>query len=60
MGSKDIPIESLQQQDINLSQKTQISYATQTSTDSGKIVIDLGNGAFINIGPQSAVTLQQS
>lgn len=60
MGSKDIPIESLQQQDINLSQKTQISYAAQTSTDSGKIVIDLGNGAFINIGPQSAVTLQQS
>ncbi len=60
LGSKDIPVNQFQQIDLDLSQKTQISYATKSLIDSGKIFIDIGNGSFININPQSALTLEQS
>ena len=60
LGSKEIPINKIQQSDIDLSQKTQISFASKTQSELEKIFIDLGNGSFININPQSAVTLEQS
>ncbi len=60
LGSKEIPVNELQASDIDLSQKIQISFASKTIKDMEKIFIDLGNGSFININPQSAVTLQQS
>ncbi len=60
LGSKDIPVNTLQQNNIDLSQKTQISYASKTQSDMEKMFIDLGNGTFININPQSAITLEQS
>lgn len=60
LGTKQIPVNNLQQNDIDLSQKTQISYASKTQGDKEKLFIDLGNGSFININPQSAITLEQS
>ena len=60
LGSRNIPVNTLQENDIDLSQKTQISYASKTQTDTEKMFIDLGNGSFININPQSAITLEQS
>ena len=60
LGSKEIPISELNQNDIDLSQKTQISFASKTKTGLEKIFVDLGNGSFVNITPQSAVTLEQS
>ena len=60
LGSKEIPVSELKQSDIDLSQKTQISFASKTQWQMEKIFIDLGNGSFININPQSAVTLEQS
>ncbi|MEI8009371.1 MAG: hypothetical protein WCI00_08700 [bacterium] len=60
MGSKQIPVNTLKENDINLSQPTQISFATKTQTDTGQIFIDMGNGSFIHIDPQSAITLEQS
>jgi hypothetical protein len=50
----------LQENNIDLSQKTQISYASKTQSDKENIFIDIGNGSFIHINPQSAVTLEQS
>ncbi len=60
LGTKKIPIKDLQESDIDLSQKTQISYASKIQSQWEKIFIDLGNWTFINIQPQSAVTLEQS
>ena len=60
LGSKQIPVNTLKESDINLSQPTQISFASQTQTDTGQIFIDIGNGSFIHINPQSAITLEQS
>gem|GEM_PF-1335054 len=60
LGSKNIPISELKQNDIDLSQKTQISFASKTKSELERVFIDLGNGSFININPQSAITLEQS
>lgn len=60
LGSKDIPVNTIQKNNLDLSQKTQISYASKLQSDTEKMFIDLGNGAFININPQSAITLEQS
>ena len=60
LGTKEIQLSDLNQSDIDLSQKTQISFASKTKTGLEKIFINLGNGSFININPQSAVTLEQS
>lgn len=60
LGSKQIPINELNKNDIDLSQKTQISFASKVETETGKLFIDLGNGSFIHINPQSAITLEQS
>lgn len=60
LGSKEIPVEQLKSSDIDLSQKTQISFVAKTKSDLEKIFIDLGNGSFINLAPQSAVTLEAS
>lgn len=60
LGTKEIPVNQLTADDIDLSQKTQISLASKTKTGIEKIFIDLGNGSFVNINPQSAIILQQS
>jgi len=60
LGNKTIPIDKVQQNDIDLSQKTQISYSSKTQSDSEKIFVDIGNGSFIHINPQSAITLEQT
>ncbi len=60
LWTKEIPINEIQVSDIDLSQKTQISFVAKTKSDIKKVFINLGNGAFININPQSAVTLEQS
>lgn len=60
LWTKEIPINEIQASDIDLSQKTQISFVAKTKSDIKKVFINLGNGAFININPQSAVTLEQS
>jgi len=60
LGTKEIPLNELNKNDIDLSQKTQISFASKTKTGLEKLFIDLGNGSFININPQSAITLEQS
>ena len=60
LWSKKIPINELKENDIDLSQKTQISYASKIQSDKENIFIDIGNGSFIHINPQSAVTLEQS
>jgi len=60
LWSKQISLKDLKQNDIDLSQKTQISFASKTQSELEKVFIDLGNGAFVNINPQSAITLQQS
>lgn len=60
LWTKEIPINEIQASDIDLSQKTQISFVAKTKSDIEKVFINLGNGSFININPQSAVTLEQS
>lgn len=60
LWTKKIPINEIQASDIDLSQKTQISFVAKTKSDIEKVFINLGNGSFININPQSAVTLEQS
>ena len=60
LGTKQIPVNTLKENDINVSQPTQISFATKTQTDTGQIFIDMGNGSFIHVDPQSAITLEQS
>ena len=60
LGTKQIPVNQLTASDIDLSQKTQILLASKTKTGIEKIFVDLGNWSFININPQSAITLQQS
>ncbi len=60
LGSKEINIKDLTQNDLNLSEKTQISFISPNQNTSQKIFIDLGNGSFINLSPQSAITLQKS
>ena len=60
LGSKNIPINEVKQSEIDLSQKTQISFASKTPSEIEKLFIDLWNGSFININPQSAITLEQS
>lgn len=60
LWTKEIPINEIQVSDIDLSQKTQISFVAKTKSDIKKVFINLGNGVFININPQSAVTLEQS
>lgn len=60
LGTKEIPINQLSKSDIDLSQKTQISFASKVGTELEKVFIDLWNGSFININPQSAITLEQS
>lgn len=60
LGTKQIPVSELKKNDIDLSQKTQISFASKSKTGVEKVFIDLGNGIFININPQSALTLEQS
>ncbi|MFA7298592.1 MAG: hypothetical protein WC010_03010 [Candidatus Absconditabacterales bacterium] len=59
LGSKEISLSELNSNDIDLSQKTQISFASKTKTETEKVFIDLGNGSFVNINPQSAITLEQ-
>ncbi len=60
LGTKEIPLNELNKNDIDLSQKTQISFTSKTKTGLEKLFIDLGNGSFVNINPQSAITLEQS
>lgn len=60
LGTKEIPVNEVNESDIDLSQKTQISFVSKTKIGLETIFIDLGNGSFININPQSAVTLEQS
>ncbi|MCX6824315.1 MAG: hypothetical protein NT085_04260 [candidate division SR1 bacterium] len=60
LGSKQISLKDLKKNDIDLSQKTQISFASKTQSGLEKVFIDLGNGSFVNINPQSAITLEQS
>ena len=60
LGTKEIPVNELQSSDIELSQKTQISFASKTKNDKEKLFINLWNGSFININPQSAITLEKS
>ena len=60
LGSKEIALKDINSNDIDLSQKTQISFASKTKNEAEKVFIDLGNGSFININPQSAITLEQS
>lgn len=60
LGTKEIPVNELQSSDIDLSQKTQISFASKTKNDREKVFINLWNGLFINLNPQSAVTLEKS
>lgn len=60
LGTKEIPVNEITKNDIDLSQKTQINFSAKTQSSLEKIFIDLGNGSFININPQSAVTLEQS
>ncbi len=60
LGSKEIAVSDFTANEIDLSQKTQISFASKTTSEREKIFINLGNGAFINLNPQSAVTLEQS
>jgi len=60
LGTKKIPITELQESDIDLNQKTQISFSSKTQAQLEKIFIDLGNWTFINLNPQSAITLEQS
>lgn len=60
LGTKQIPLNKLKENDIDLSQKTQISFISKTKTGLEKIFVDIGNGSFVNIVPQSAVTLEQS
>jgi len=60
LGTREIPIKELSKSNIDLSQKTQISFASKVGTELEKVFIDLWNGSFININPQSAVTLEQS
>jgi len=60
LGTKEVPLNELSQSDIDLSQKTQISFISKTQSGLEKIFIDLGNGSFVNINPQSAITLEQS
>lgn len=60
LGTKELKVNELTTDDINLSEKTQISFASKTLSEAEKIFIDLGNGTFINLNPQSAITLEQS
>ncbi len=60
IGTKEIPLDKVSKNNIDLSQKTQISFASKVETGSGKVFIDLGNGSFININPQSAITIEQT
>lgn len=60
LGTKELKVDELNADDINLSEKTQISFASKTLSEAEKIFIDLGNGIFINLNPQSAITLEQS
>lgn len=60
LGTKELPVSEVNGNDIDLSQKTQISFISKTKTGLEKIFIDLGNGSFININPQSAIILEQS
>ena len=60
IGTKEIPINEIKENDIDLSQKTQISLASKTQSTTGNIFVDIGNGSFININPQSAITLEKS
>jgi len=60
LGTKEIAMNELTQNNIDLSQKTQISFISKTEAGLEKIFIDIGNGSFININPQSAVTVEQS
>lgn len=60
LWTKEIPVNELDENDIDLSQTTQISFVSKTTKELEKIFVDLGNGSFININPQSAITLQQS
>jgi hypothetical protein len=41
LGSKEIPVNTVQQNNLDLSQKTQISYASKTQSDMEKMFIDL-------------------
>ncbi|MCX6824822.1 MAG: hypothetical protein NTY80_01235 [candidate division SR1 bacterium] len=60
LGTKEVPVSEISKKDIDLSQKTQISFSSKTQGALEKIFIGIGNGVFINIPPQSSVTLQQT
>lgn len=60
LGSKQVPLNEIKENDIDLSQKTQISFASKKPSETEKVFIDLWNGSFIHINPQSAITLEQS
>lgn len=60
LGTKNLVVNDINNNNIDLSNKTQISFVSKTKTWLEKIFIDLGNGSFININPQSAITLQKS
>ncbi|HMS91439.1 MAG TPA: hypothetical protein PKC87_04420 [Candidatus Absconditabacterales bacterium] len=60
LGTKNLVVNDINNNNIDLSNKTQISFVSKTKTGLEKIFIDLGNGSFININPQSAITLQKS
>lgn len=60
LGTKQIPLSELSESDLNLQETTQISFSSKIASQKEKLFIALGNGSFININPQSAITLQQS
>lgn len=60
LGTKEIAINDIKGNILDLSHKTQISFISKTKTGEKKIFVDLGNGSFINISPQSAITLEQT
>ncbi len=60
LWTEEINVEDLDIADINLSETTQISFASPNTIDQQKLFIWLGDGSFINLSPQSAITLLQS
>lgn len=58
LGNKEIEVKKINKENIDLSQKTQIIFASKINEE--EIFIHIKNGWFINIGAQSVITLEQT
>lgn len=60
LGTKQIPLQDIKTQDIDISQTPQILFTSTSIIESHKLFLDIGNKVILDIPPQSVIQITTS